>query len=889
MPFTPTLDTGAQLVNQASGSGGNDQTQSKIVALDDGRFVVLWTDNSDVAPGDTAGLDILAQVYNAFGTKVGAVQRINTGWFDDDESNFSVAAIPGGKFVVVYEDTDVDGTSIRAEEVTVAANHTMAITPRNILADPGAELLEGPAVSVRPDGDYMVVYARTTTGTDTDVFGKTVNSGVLSAEFPVLTGSDDAPGRQVNAIATLTSGNFVIISENQVSPDGDRGLFLRILNSTGGSVLGANEVASTSGDTAEDFTPSVTALTGGGFVVVWTNDDGTDVDIHFQTYDASGTPVQFGGVNSGGTTQANNEPSVIALKDGGFVVVYDNDVDDAIVGQRFSDTGAVVGDPFTIANTSGTESQPTLALADDGRIIVAWTENVGGNNDIKVAIYDPRAGDFFGDNGSGHRIVARQDGKGPNGDFVIYGGTGNDTIYGRNGDDTMQGGPGDDSVYGGNGNDTLEGNLGADYLDGGAGEDVLNYEGSSSVLVRLWNQTASGNSADGDTIAGFEHFFGGFGNDTVAGSDGVGNSLIGNTGNDVLFGLSGDDSIKGGAGTDNMDGGTGADFVDFSDDVAGVTVRLWNQTATGGIATGDTIAGFESAAGGSGADAIVGSDAIANLLIGNGGNDAIFGLSGNDTIRGGDGADNLNGGDGVDTLDYSDAGARVTVRLWNQTAEDGIAEGDTIAGFEHAIGGAGGDAIVASDGVANILVGNNGNDTLYGLSGNDTITGGAGADIINGGDGVDSASYAGSSAGVKIRLWNGTGEAGDAQGDTFSGVENITGSNFNDAISGADGVANMLSGGLGNDTLFGKSGNDTFVFARNDDQDTIGDFAGGGAAVADVIRLLNFGATFDTFAEVTAAATQVGANTVINFGSGDTLTLTGVTVASLNANDFLFG
>lgn len=66
--------------------------------------------------------------------------------------------------------------------------------------------------------------------------------------------------------------------------------------------------------------------------------------------------------------------------------------------------------------------------------------------------------------------------------------------------------------------------------------------------------------------------------------------------------------------------------------------------------------------------------------------------------------------------------------------------------------------------------------------------------------------------------------------------------------------------------MLGKSGDDTFVFAKDYDQHLIGDFTSAGPAAADVIRLLSFGAAFNTFAELMAAVTQNGSNTVIDFG-----------------------
>src|SRR3546814_5612601 len=83
----------------------------------------------------------------------------------------------------------------------------------------------------------------------------------------------------------------------------------------------------------------------------------------------------------------------------------------------------------------------------------------------------------------------------------------------------------------------------------------------------------------------------------------------------------------------------------------------------------------------------------------------------------------------------------------------------------------------------NVFEGGAGDDTLDGGNGNDTLTGGAGADALIGGSGTDTASYAGSANGVTVDLTTGTGLGGDAQGDTLSGIENLTGSNYDDTLT----------------------------------------------------------------------------------------------------------
>ena len=73
-----------------------------------------------------------------------------------------------------------------------------------------------------------------------------------------------------------------------------------------------------------------------------------------------------------------------------------------------------------------------------------------------------------------------------------------------------------------------------------------------------------------------------------------------------------------------------------------------------------------------------------------------------------------------------------------------------------------------------------------------------------------------------------------------------------------------------------------------DDDDIFGDFTAGSGS-EDVIELSGFGAAFDEFSEVLAAASNDGSgNTVIDFGGGDSITLLGVSVGELNASDFSF-
>ena len=83
-----------------------------------------------------------------------------------------------------------------------------------------------------------------------------------------------------------------------------------------------------------------------------------------------------------------------------------------------------------------------------------------------------------------------------------------------------------------------------------------------------------------------------------------------------------------------------------------------------------------------------------------------------------------------------------------------------------------------------ILTGASANDTLTGFGGNDTLTGGDGADVLNGGAGIDTADYSSADAGVRASLTTPSTNTGDAAGDSFIDIENLTGSEFDDILVG---------------------------------------------------------------------------------------------------------
>lgn len=105
------------------------------------------------------------------------------------------------------------------------------------------------------------------------------------------------------------------------------------------------------------------------------------------------------------------------------------------------------------------------------------------------------------------------------------------------------------------------------------------------------------------------------------------------------------------------------------------------------------------------------------------------------------------------------------------------------------------------------ISGDNGADTLLGFTGDDVITGEGGGDVLYGGGGLDTADYSTSLSGLYASLANPSINTGDAAGDEYHDIENLSGSDFADALNG-DNAINIISGDDGNDTLKGYGGGD---------------------------------------------------------------------------------
>ena len=639
-------------------------------------------------------------------------------------------------------------------------------------------------------------------------------------------------------------------------------------HSTAGVIASLADPSVNTNDAAGDNYSSIENLTGSNFndtLVGDGNDNILDGGLGTNTLDGGGgfdiasylsatgaVNITLTGAGSGTVTGAGRADTLLNIE--------------RVVGSNFADTiTGTVGDDWIdggegadTINAAGGNDTISYANATGGRTVVLNTSSSDGK---VLSNFENIVGSSFGD-------LLTGDG----GNNIIEGGLGNDVLNGAGGVDTVSyslstaavsvnisgasvlgvaanasaGGAGVDTlsnfenitgsafndiligdgnaniINGGDGNDLLIGGAGADTLIGGNGTDTVSYTNAISAIAVTINGTGTLGDANGDTLTGIEN-------------------LIGSAFDDVITGDGGNNVIDGGAGNDTINAASGVDTITYLTAAAAVTVNLSSAgvNATGG-AGNDSLTNFEN-------------------IIGSNFNDVLTGDGSANTIEGGLGNDTLDGAGGIDTVSYENAGAAVSVNISGLSvlgvaanASSGGAGIDALSNFENITGSAFND----------ILIGNASANTIDGGAGDDILIGGAGADNLTGGAGVDTASYVNATSAVRATLGGSPlTHLGDALGDTFSGIENLTGSNFDDILYG-DSANNVIIGGLGNDDLRGFDGNDIIDAMQGLDQ-----VYGGNGDDTIIVSATSIGV---------AAQYRGEGNTSTAFNGGDTLKLTGL-------------
>ncbi|MBY5551549.1 RTX toxin, partial [Rhizobium leguminosarum] len=525
---------------------------------------------------------------------------------------------------------------------------------------------------------------------------------------------------------------------------------------------------------------------------------------------------------------------------------------DTLNGAAGADTliGGARNDTYIVDNAGDSVIENTDEGIDTVRTNLASYELAGNVENLSFAGTGPFAG------------------TGNNLDNVITGGAANDTLSGGAGNDTLDGGAGADSLIGGAGDDTYSVDNAGDSVTEAAdegtdtvrttlasytlGSDVENltyigtvaFVGTGNDLANTIRGAAGADILDGKV--GADILIGGVGNDTYivddvgevvteglnAGTDLIKTALsiytLGNnvenllytgsasftgTGNalaNTITGGAGNDLLDGGAGNDTLAGGGGNDIyvVDNARDVINEAVSAGTDEIRTALAAYSIAAlvNVENLTYTGSASFIGTGNALANTITGG---------ASHDVLNGGAGADSLIGGAGDDTYFVDNAADSVV----ENTDEGSDTVRTTLASYMlgsdvENLTYIGTVAFVGTgNSLDNTITGGAAIDTLSGGVGNDTLNGAAGADRLIGGAGGDT--YIVDNAGDLVT--ENANEGVDTVRMNLSAytlganVENLTYIGTATFVGTGNLLDNVITGGVGADSLAGAAGNDTLI------------------------------------------------------------------------------
>jgi hypothetical protein len=400
MTATPRLVKSLTQVNTADAAvalGGLPvQADGQIARLPDGGYVVIWTDSSRTH--NPNGSAIVGQQYDSLGNKVGG--EVNISQFSaGDQFSPAITALPNGNVAIAFVDL-ASGDSdlyVRVFDPSLGLVRTDTI-------DAGANLTFTPSITAFADGSYVITYT-VGVGADTDIVARVVSStGAVGAQFDIDNQTDN---RDLSEVARLSNGNFVVTYVDEVSgSDTDTGISYAVFSPAGAPVAGPVTVPGGDGPGLE-IDPDVAALRGGGFVVVWTDPDLLTNDIRASLLNSNGTPILSDFLVNTTTAGDQDEASVLALADGGFLVTWEDDNANLVRAQRFDATGNKIGTEFTVKNGVSDlvfgDSPEAALLTDGGRIAYAIGDTSTADTDVMTSMWRARdvSHDFDGDSKSG--------------------------------------------------------------------------------------------------------------------------------------------------------------------------------------------------------------------------------------------------------------------------------------------------------------------------------------------------------------------------------------------------------------------------------------------------------------------------------------------------------
>ena len=589
-------------VNQAT---TGDQSPPKMLLLNDGRVLYVWTNN---ATADNTTVELQARIFNADGTP--ASNQINLaslpavdGTDGYDWDNLDLDLLPDGRVVVSYvrSAAEAGGDEPVFTVLTPGSGTLIITTPATEIQSSDTTGSESPPITtVLDNGNVLFVWSNNALDDDETsmhvegrIYNPTTGSWV-TPDFRIgnvaIDGSDGADVANLSVIQ-LTGGNVVVGWVRSNAETGGAEPVYTVLDPSGATVSSTAEVEGT--DTESQWTiwespPVLHALPDGRFLALWVNDgfgnNAVSMTLEGRIFNANGTPATgdfpIGSLPVDGWDGYDTEHLSVVTLDGGRV---------AIAHPAFTsdDTHAHVTIIDTATNGTPVATNIQIPNAPDNIYSGPATLVALGDSGYFAAVFAEGEQAFSTPTGLNYRIFD-SNGTPVTGDLPIV------TLGAAN---AMSGIDSFDwsnfqVLYNPTHQSFVVSWVGA---SDGAGTGAFTSEpipvgafvsdGIVDGTAASDNMSPGWTDADGDRVDGTDGpndvVQAGAGNDTV--NAGAGEDIVlGDSGNDLLLGGAGDDTLEGGDDDDALHGDDGNDRIYGGDGRDALRGDSGNDTLTTG-------------------------------------------------------------------------------------------------------------------------------------------------------------------------------------------------------------------------------------------------------------------------------------------------------------------
>lgn len=401
--FTPAPNFNGEASFQYTVSDGHGATSTatatvSVAPINDAP--ITTADSYVTHPGNAAHIplaDLLANdrdpdgdilTVTGVGTAIGGTIAIVNG-----EAVFTptLGFVGTGSFIYTVSDGK-GGTATQKVFVDVAGTSLVQSTEQVVNSTTASDQISA-AVTVLANGAQVVLWQSKQSDDTYDAYGRvTAPDGTVGPEFRV---NSYLPQNQNDCqVTALAGGGFVVVWNSYQQDGSDYGVYGQRYDATGvpaGSEFKINEYT-----TNTQYHPQVTAMPDGGFVAVWQSNgqDGQGGGIYGRRYDAGGHAMGTEFLVNPTVSWDETDPSVTALANGGFVVTWSicipNEYNWDVCGRLYDAAGQPLSSTEFVANSirSGVQTGTRVTALPDGGFVVAWQS--AGQDGSGYGVYGQR-------------------------------------------------------------------------------------------------------------------------------------------------------------------------------------------------------------------------------------------------------------------------------------------------------------------------------------------------------------------------------------------------------------------------------------------------------------------------------------------------------------------